>query len=432
MKAAALLLIILHPFIFLQGYMAGNWYSFFHDYSLGMFFGVFSYCYMVTSLLLATRIPIFDWIFGQDKVIRIHSHLASTAIILGLVHYLLKKSYIFGISLQSSMGGTALILATVIATVTVIFMVGKFMIPLPGITALYRFGKKFSLMDYDKLKKFHNLFSLVVVFLIIHVLLATSTQESNLRMIMMGTYGAIGIARYCYFIIRRKVGRRHYHLTAINHLNSSTFELHLTPHKRELNFKPGQFCYIRIQSSGIKRKEHPFTISSSPAEDLLTFTIKELGDFTQKLSTIHPDVPVTVDGPYGKFTPIPNEHSYLFAAAGIGITPFLSILKQWQHESITTPVTLIWSATHESELIALDLLQRMESNYPWFELQIFVTRESDTTFNKGRVTETDLLQQYREREIYLCGPTPFMNSITAKMKEYGVKRSQIHSESFSS
>lgn len=412
--------------------MAGNWYSLFHDYSLGIFFGVFSYCYMVASLLLATRIPLFDRIFGLDKVIRIHSHLASIAILLGIIHYFLKKGYISGISVQSAMGGTALSLAAIIASVTVIFMVGKFLIPLPGINALYRWGKRFSLLDYDKLKKFHNLFSLVLLFLIVHVLLATSTQENTIRSVTMGAWGIMGISRYCYFIIRRKIGRKHYQLSTIKHLNSSTFELHLTPHKKHLTFKPGQFCYIRINTPSLKRKEHPFTISSSPGDDFLSFTIKELGDFTRKLSTIGPDVPVYLDGPYGKFTPVVNEFPYLFAAAGIGVTPFLSILKRWHREQIETPVTLIWSVTHESELIELKFLNELAASAEWFELQIFVTRESETIFNSGRVTDMDILRQYNHRAIYLCGPKPFMDSIRKRMKQYGTKYSQIHSESFSS
>ncbi len=432
MRLLILLCITLHPLLLLQGYMAGNWYSLFHDYSLGIVFGVVSYSYMVASLLLATRIPLFDRIFGQDKVIKIHSTLSSVAIVLGFVHLLLKQSYISEFTFQTTTGQIAFMMALLIAGVTTLFMVGKSLIPLPGIKKIYQFGKRFPLFDYDKLKRFHNLFALVVILLIVHVFLSSSTQESTVRMVSMALWGAIGVSRYIYFVLRRKFGRKKYTLNTVEQLNDSTYELQLTTSLESLKFKPGQFCYLKVNSEMIKGKEHPFTISSAPEQQLLSFTIKQLGDFTRDLSQFSSHCEVTIDGPYGKFTPECNASPYLFVAAGIGITPFLSILKSWGKNKFSTPVTLLWSVSNEKEFVELEFLKKLQEQQPQFELKLFVTREPDTQYHKGRITESDTLKSYGDREVYLCGPSSFMKSITEKMKGEGVKNSQFHSESFSS
>lgn len=432
MKAVLLILIILHPLLFLQGYMAGNWYSILHDYSLGMVFGVFAYCYMVAALLMATRFRFLDRVFGQDRVIRIHSHLASVAILFGCIHMVLKQSYIAEATTQIVLGQAGLGLGLTIASITVVFMVGRFVVPLPGISALYRFGKRFSILDYDRLKKLHNLFVLVLLFLIVHVNLATSTQENTLRVVAMGVWGIIGVTRYGYFIIRRKIGQKRFKLTSVTSLSDTTVEVTLNPEKAPLHFLPGQFGYLRIQSGEIKNREHPFTISSTPSESELRFTVKELGDFTRSLKAVESGAIAVVDGSYGKFTPVLSQSPYLFVAAGIGITPFLSILKSWNDSEVQMPVTLVWSVTRESELIEIEFLKELAETAPWFELKIFVTRNPETSFTHGRLTEGEHLQAYSDREIYLCGPAPFMKSAKSKLKEFGAKRAQFHSESFSS
>mmetsp|Transcript_46899 Transcript_46899/g.101880 ORF Transcript_46899/g.101880 Transcript_46899/m.101880 type:complete len:283 (+) Transcript_46899:348-1196(+) len=105
--------------------------------------------------------------------------------------------------------------------------------------------------------------------------------------------------------------------------------------------------YIFINCPAVSRHEwHPFTISSAPDDYFVTIHIKILGDWTQKLETLLSPIRnpsfasrtmsarrtgtrvLRVDGPYG--TPTEGYHTYqnvLFVGAGIGATPFVSILR---------------------------------------------------------------------------------------------------------
>lgn len=75
--------------------------------------------------------------------------------------------------------------------------------------------------------------------------------------------------------------------------------------KEKLKFKAGQFCFLRINKEKLNKTKlyarHPFTISSSPDEETLNFTIKLAGRFTKTISELKKDEEVIIEGPFGIF-----------------------------------------------------------------------------------------------------------------------------------
>lgn len=98
------------------------------------------------------------------------------------------------------------------------------------------------------------------------------------------------------------------------------------------NYKAGQYFLVKCMDIS-KSQWHPFTISSSPYEDDIEFTIRCLGDWTTKfrnhLLYTKDNLPyIKVDGPFG--SPIDTICKYdtsILIASGIGITPYISVLK---------------------------------------------------------------------------------------------------------
>jgi Ca2+-binding EF-hand superfamily protein/ferredoxin-NADP reductase len=101
-------------------------------------------------------------------------------------------------------------------------------------------------------------------------------------------------------------------------------------------FSAGDYVFLRVPS--IARHEwHPFTISSAPEAPGLGFHIRTLGNWTSALRRrVDEDAargkgePLVayVDGPYGS----PSAHIFqsrfaVFIGAGIGVTPFASVLE---------------------------------------------------------------------------------------------------------
>ncbi|GMF12910.1 unnamed protein product [Phytophthora lilii] len=108
-------------------------------------------------------------------------------------------------------------------------------------------------------------------------------------------------------------------------------------------YEAGQYVFICVPKISLL-EWHPFTISSSPNEVLVTIHIKALGDWTKKLLAAVPftsdgnqqvvpaQFPILVDGPYGSVSihidnPKTYSHVALFSG-GIGITPMQSIANQ--------------------------------------------------------------------------------------------------------
>ena len=96
---------------------------------------------------------------------------------------------------------------------------------------------------------------------------------------------------------------------------------------------PGDYVFLRIPA--IARHEwHPFTISSAPERDSLTFHVRSLGNWTRVLRErveASPDAEglvAYVDGPYTSPTaPIFESTVAVLIGAGIGVTPFASVLE---------------------------------------------------------------------------------------------------------
>ncbi len=113
---------------------------------------------------------------------------------------------------------------------------------------------------------------------------------------------------------------------------------------RGMRYKAGQYVFLNVPMLS-NWEWHPFTISSAPEEAYLSCHIKQVGDWTKSLArlfnprdldavVIDREVNddgvrlIRVDGPFGA----PSEDFNKFGAvmlvgAGIGVTPFASILK---------------------------------------------------------------------------------------------------------
>lgn len=70
-----------------------------------------------------------------------------------------------------------------------------------------------------------------------------------------------------------------------------------------VEFRPGQFAWLKIGTSPFVFEEHPFTIASAATEPWRTeFTINGIGDFSVLVAGLRPGRNVFLDGPHGSFT----------------------------------------------------------------------------------------------------------------------------------
>ncbi|KAL4166232.1 hypothetical protein KRP22_013497 [Phytophthora ramorum] len=145
----------------------------------------------------------------------------------------------------------------------------------------------------------------------------------------------------------------------------------------EFRYEAGQYALLCVPAIS-SLQWHPFTISSSPHESMVTFHIKALGDWTQKLraivagdeansssrgGTAAASFDVLVDGPYGSVSidiESPNTYShFVLFSGGIGVTPMRSIMN-WLHYEVNNEgrasverVHFVWSVRDRDTIEAL-------------------------------------------------------------------------------
>uniref|UniRef100_A0A665W0W6 NADPH oxidase 2 n=1 Tax=Echeneis naucrates TaxID=173247 RepID=A0A665W0W6_ECHNA len=105
---------------------------------------------------------------------------------------------------------------------------------------------------------------------------------------------------------------------------SKTLELQMK--RKGFSMEVGQ--YVFIQCPSVSRLEwHPFTLTSAPEEDYFSAHIRIVGDWTQAL--------VAIDGPFGTASEdVFRYEVVMLVGAGIGVTPFASILKSVWYKHI--------------------------------------------------------------------------------------------------
>jgi predicted ferric reductase len=428
---------VLCPAIPLQAYFAGNWYSILHSYSLGMFCGIVSYVTFANTLILSARIRCIDRLFGHDRVMIFHGRLAGVAFACACAHVVFKYLY-FGLgTVQITLGITALALFIAVGLATILFMVGNPLHRITAMAALRACGVRRLGLDYSRLKLFHNLTAPALALVTVHVLMASPTAETRARLGLMGTWGAAALLVHFYHKILRVAlrYRRAFRITAVRRLTDSVVEIRAArPDGSKLEHRAGQFAFFRLLSPACGLEEHPFTISSPPGSRTLSITVKALGDYSAALPAATVGAKLLCDGPYGRFSPARGAGPYLFVAGGIGITPFLSILRGWDAAGIAETVTLIWSMRTGDERVDEGFFEAAAARHAAFR---FVPVLTGGPGGAGRRVDRALLSACVEPAnaarltAYVCGPNAFRRAVIGHLRDLGLPQRAIHDETFS-
>ncbi|WP_233849398.1 hybrid-cluster NAD(P)-dependent oxidoreductase [Paraburkholderia sp. HD33-4] len=213
------------------------------------------------------------------------------------------------------------------------------------------------------------------------------------------------------------------------------------PGERTFVFEPGQFITLELEIDG-EQINRCYTISSSPARPhTISITVKRVpgGPVSNWLhDNMVAGATVRVLGPSGEFTCARHPaRKYLFLSAGSGITPLMS-MSRTHHELVDdADIVFVHSARTPDDIIFARELDLIASNQKNFRTA-FVCERIGTRTNWPGVTgflTLPLLKliapDFLEREIFTCGPGPYMNAVRTLLDVGGFDRKHYHEESFS-
>jgi len=105
-------------------------------------------------------------------------------------------------------------------------------------------------------------------------------------------------------------------------------------------------------------ESHPFSLSAAPTNEMMRFTVKDLGDHSRSLISLQPGTRVMIEGPFGTFTKHQANKSrpILLIGGGVGITPIRALLEELPKNS---DISLIYRTSNDEGLIFLDEINEL-------------------------------------------------------------------------
>ena len=198
----------------------------------------------------------------------------------------------------------------------------------------------------------------------------------------------------------------------------------------ELPARAGQFFKFRFLTRELWWRVHPFSLSSAPNGRYLRITVKRVGGFTQSLHGVHPGTPVILEGPYGIFTSIRRlRPRSLLIAGGIGITPLRALIEEMPERKGS--IALLYRARSWSDVVFKDELDRLVAARGGVIHYIVGRRGREVNpqpFAPRLLVAA--IPDLRNRDIFVCGPREMVDAVLSSLNALRVPAAQVHCERF--
>jgi len=258
------------------------------------------------------------------------------------------------------------------------------------------------------------------------------------RVIWFGLTG-IWLAIILYIRVARPIImlKRPYKVVKLEEERGQSWSLYLKPEGHAgMDFEAGQFAWITKESPFIFR-ENPFSFSTNADrdDDLIGFTIKELGDFTNQVKEMEPGDIIYVDGPYGTFSMDEHEcKSMVFVAGGIGSAPVMSMLRTLAARNCKERLTFFYGNPTWESVIYREELEELEKKLNLDLVHVLEKPpedwEGETGFINTDVLNRHLPDDYLDTVFFICGPLPMIEAVEPCLHELEVPRTHIYSEQY--
>jgi ferredoxin-NADP reductase len=204
---------------------------------------------------------------------------------------------------------------------------------------------------------------------------------------------------------------------------------------------PGQHVDLRLTADDGYQAQRSYSIASPPERPNLVLTVERIddGEVSPYLtSEARAGDRIELRGPIGGYftwtATLPGPVQLV--AGGSGIVPLMAMLRHRAHSPARPPARLLYSSRTRDDIIYREELERLAADDPQLEVVHTLTREwpPDWPGPRGRV-DLEMVRAFafgppRAPRIYVCGPTPFVESVADALVRAGHPPDRIKTERF--
>lgn len=217
------------------------------------------------------------------------------------------------------------------------------------------------------------------------------------------------------------------------------------------DYMAGQYITLRMPTQNGSTTMRNYSLSDQSGQDYFRISVKkEVGlkadtpnGYVSNLLHDEKEVGDTLEiaPPCGEFFLNVNdqhERPLVLLAAGVGITPILSILKTALETMPDREVVIIHGCLNEDTQAFKDTIDRLSHSHPNLTAHYrYSDPESNNTKREGDCSTgfvnaklIESLVPERNADYYFCGPKPFMINIYQDLLKWGIPAPQVHFEFF--
>lgn len=391
---------------------SGTWTT---SATVSLIAGVIALSCMAVACILSSRWNFIEGIFGGlDRMYETHKWLGVWALIFAAYHFIFKaKLGIWDIEpiLELPKYWTRMIRQ--LSIVALVFIV---------LLALNRN------IPYQIWRWWHKLSGPLFIIVVLHWL----SFESPIRLnssagLWLAILCATGIAAAFYklFLYQFISPGGSYRVVNVKR-GAQAVHIELEPVGRGFPFQAGQFGFLSFMEKGL-REPHPFTIASANTDDgRLHFVIRALGDYTLKLNDeVKVGMLAEIRAPHGRFKRIADANKEIWIGAGVGITPFVSWLKD-HNVGKFEQVQLIYCF---DPVKAFPTPERIKELADQAGVELILNPSGSNNLAETIVDATNKTSA-SDIHISFCGPKGLLAHVKQIMRTAGIPEKNIHYELF--
>ncbi|WJY27133.1 MULTISPECIES: NO-inducible flavohemoprotein [Sporosarcina] len=200
-------------------------------------------------------------------------------------------------------------------------------------------------------------------------------------------------------------------------------------------YKPGQFISIKLDIPGEKNTLiRQYSLSQAPNGETFRISVKREADNNPngKASVYlhdHLDVGDTVElsAPAGDFyLDMEMDTPVTLISGGVGITPMMAMFETIASTAPERPVAFLHSARTRNHQAFDKVVREMNDSLSSSNYAALYSEEGDGFINR-EFLEKNVLDG---SDVYVCGPTPFMQAVISELYAMGLDEEKVHFEFF--